>query len=188
MQILRYQYPQWPGHFDGQEQVTELGTFDFSLSEVHELLLKEQSNQEKELWRSAARRNTFAVLLKNVEWVEQGIAGGEDVVVWWYPRRDVPVEEHQKEQKRLESLELAGSSDSQAYYAAPPGFEDFCLGLRLAQLIYGGRYFRCACPKCDADYLPEACRIEKWFGGSMGGLKVACPQGHTLHAQMTFEA
>lgn len=208
MTVLRYQYPKWPGQFDGIEIVTSLGTFDFVLQDVLDVLLEKQDEMVRlpHLYGKLTKDATAATLAKNIEWLKQQKSSSQEIVVWDHATRDWPIEvlEREKVEWINNSLAILGASSLPKSltdalkidpigdetevvkpYREPVSFEDSSFGESLTSLIYKPQYLKVFCSICDASYSPEQGVVVNWHAPGLAGEKLVCPQRHTLHSHKT---
>ena len=175
--IFRYRYPEWPPQLDGTDHVSQLGTFDFLLSDVLATLRAKEIEDAKLLHLSRERRTSFSLLQKTITRIQFMPQLG--IVEWKHPSRDLSIEEKQR-QNNLQSA----APKKQPF--VPEHLEDLYLGFDLENLAYAKRFARVRCAVCDEWHLPEDCSIEDWRIWGSGGDKYTCGKGHTLLARSTM--
>lgn len=210
MTVLRYQYPNWPGQFDGTETVTQLGAFDFELQEVLEMLNEEREKVETnpQFHGTATWQIKLEKLLKNIAWLNREAETQSELIVWHHATRDWPIKELENAKKKWESatmrllfgsasspsqqslsekfgIQLVGEADNDSLYCEPEYFEDSALGDYLSRLVYARRYLEVFCSACECSCQPCHCNVETWRSVGRAGQKLLCSQKHTLHSHPT---
>ena len=202
MTILRYQYPKWPGAWDGTETVTNFGTFDFDLQDVLDAVRKEQERvrQSPLAFGSFPHKVQCAILDKLAERLSRQDLVQHEIVIWNHKTREWPIErlEREKEDWTKEHFRLSRERDDgrlstkkiQEQYRMPDYYEDSIFGDLLEHLIHEQLYKRVFCQHCANSYTPQQCSTRTWekhdcIGWDRSGETLVCSEKHTLYSWTT---